>query len=63
MIDKDYNWTGVVTDITGFYLYMTTDTGEYLTLPNTLVLQKGIELLPKHVAEVTEDQADDALIE
>ncbi|ARV11556.1 mechanosensitive ion channel family protein [Gilvibacter sp. SZ-19] len=63
VIDKDYNWTGVVTDITGFYLYMTTDTGEYLTLPNTLVLQKGIELLPKHVAEVTEDQADDALIE
>ncbi|MDC7996434.1 mechanosensitive ion channel domain-containing protein [Gilvibacter sediminis] len=63
VIDKDYNWTGVVTDITGFYLYMTTDSGEYLTLPNNLVLQKGIELLPEHPIEEPDNQEDAALLE
>ncbi|WP_435578209.1 hypothetical protein [Gilvibacter sp.] len=49
-----------MTDITGFYLYMTTGTGEYLTLPNNLVLQKGIELLPEYPEENADNQEDAA---
>ena len=45
VIDKDYNWVGKVKDITGFYVYMKTDDGQNITLPTSLVLQKGIEIL------------------
>ena len=45
VIDKDYNWIGEVKDITGFYVYMKTDDGQNITLPTSLVLQKGIEIL------------------
>ena len=45
VIDKDYNWVGEVKDITGFYVYMKTDDGQNITLPTSLVLQKGIEIL------------------
>jgi small-conductance mechanosensitive channel len=47
VIDKDYNWVGEIKDITGFFLYMRTDEGEYISIPTSLVLQKGIELLEK----------------
>lgn len=45
IIEKDYNWTGTVTDITGFFLFMTTDDDENITIPNSIVLQHGIEIL------------------
>lgn len=45
ILDKDFNWTGKVTNITGFYVFMKTDDGEYITLPNSLVVQKGIQIL------------------
>ncbi len=45
ILDKDYEWTGTVIDITGFYLFMITDDGRKLTIPNYLVLQKSIEIL------------------
>lgn len=45
VIDKDYNWVGEVKDITGFYVYMKTDDGQNITLPTSLVLQRGIEIL------------------
>lgn len=47
ILDKDFDWTGKVTDITGFYLHMRSDKGEYLTFPTSLVLQKGVEVLEK----------------
>jgi len=47
VIDKDYNWVGEIKDITGFFLYMRTDSGEFISIPTALVLQKGIELLEK----------------
>ena len=56
VIDKDYNWVGEVEDITGFYLFMRTDSGESLTIPTSLVLQKGIELRPSQEAEKPRDQ-------
>jgi small-conductance mechanosensitive channel len=45
ILDKDFELTGEVTDISGFFFFMTTDKGEHITLPNNLVMQKGIELI------------------
>ena len=45
IIDKDYDWVGTVTDISGFFLFMKTDKGENKTIPNSIVLQHGIEIL------------------
>lgn len=50
ILDKDFDWTGEVKDITGFFLYMKTNKGENITLPTTLVLQKGIQILEKKSA-------------
>lgn len=45
ILDKDFEWIGEVKDITGFFLFMKTDKGENITIPTSLVLQKGIEIL------------------
>ena len=47
ILDKDFDLTGEVTDITGFFFFITTDKGEHITMPNNLVIQKGIELIQK----------------
>ena len=52
LLDKDFDLTGKVTDISGFFFYMTTDKGEEITMPNNLVLQKGIEI----IKEKSQDQ-------
>lgn len=45
IIDKDYNWIGEVKNITAFYFFIKTDDGENISLPNSLVMQKGIQIL------------------
>ncbi len=45
VLDKDFDWTGVVEDISGFYLFMRTDDGRKISIPTNLVIQKGIEIL------------------
>ncbi|NJB81454.1 mechanosensitive ion channel domain-containing protein [Wenyingzhuangia aestuarii] len=45
ILDKDFELTGEVKDITGFYFFMKTDKGEVITFPNSLIMQKGIEIL------------------
>nr|WP_299338231.1 mechanosensitive ion channel family protein [Allomuricauda sp.] len=45
VMDKDFDWTGVVEDISGFYLFMRTDEGKRISIPTNLVIQKGIEIL------------------
>ncbi|MEB3345341.1 mechanosensitive ion channel family protein [Aquimarina gracilis] len=45
ILEKDFNLTGRVKDITGFYFFMITDNGQDITLPNSYVLQKGIQIL------------------
>ncbi|WP_420322965.1 mechanosensitive ion channel family protein [Flagellimonas sp.] len=47
VLDSDFDWTGKVEDISGFYLFMRTDDGRRITIPTNLVIQKGIEIL-KH---------------
>jgi small-conductance mechanosensitive channel len=62
ILDKDFNWVGVVTDITGFYVFMTTDDGEKISLPNSLVMQKGIQMLPL-VKDDKEDQLQEDFVD
>ena len=52
ILDKDFELTGEVTDISGFFFFITTDKGEHITMPNNLVIQKGIEIIQTH--ETTE---------
>ncbi|GFD73945.1 hypothetical protein KUL156_35060 [Alteromonas sp. KUL156] len=48
IIDKDFDLQGVVKNITGFYvlLYMPEEKRE-ITIPNTIILYKGIELIKR----------------
>lgn len=48
IIDKDFDLQGVVKNITGFYvlLYIPEQKRE-ITIPNTIILYKGIELIKK----------------
>jgi small-conductance mechanosensitive channel len=45
VMDKDYPFEGEVTDITYFYLYIKTSTGEIITIPNNQLLQKPVSIL------------------
>ncbi|WP_298318383.1 mechanosensitive ion channel family protein [uncultured Aquimarina sp.] len=56
VLDKDFNWSGEVKDITGFYLFMKTDDGCDITLPTSLVMQKGIEILGKEKTQLEESK-------
>ncbi|QHI36860.1 hypothetical protein IMCC3317_22300 [Kordia antarctica] len=47
IIDKDYEWTGSVKNITAFYFFIETDEGQHISIPNALVMQKAIEILAK----------------
>ncbi|MBA4744320.1 MAG: mechanosensitive ion channel [Muricauda sp.] len=51
VMDKDFDWTGKVEDISGFYLFMRTDDGKQITIPTNLVIQKGIEILKEEKTE------------
>ena len=45
ILDKEFDFTGIVTDITGFYVMIKTDEEQEISIPNSLVLQKGIKFL------------------
>ncbi len=51
ILDKDFDWTGEVKDISGFYLFMVTDQGENIVIPTSLVIQKGIQIMNKYTDE------------
>lgn len=55
VMDKDFDWTGRVEDISGFYLFMRTDDGRRITIPTNLVIQKGIEIL-KDIEETSDEE-------
>ena len=54
VLDKDFDWTGKVVDITAFYLFMQTDDGRMITIPTNLVIQKGIEILSDDITDSEE---------
>ncbi|WBX73753.1 mechanosensitive ion channel [Tenacibaculum pacificus] len=46
IIDKEYDFTGEVKNITGFYVLLHVAEGNRkITIPNTTILYKGIELI------------------
>ncbi|CAL2095665.1 conserved membrane protein of unknown function [Tenacibaculum sp. 190130A14a] len=46
ILDKDYDLTGEVKDITGFYtLLFLPEDNKHITIPNIIILYKGIELI------------------
>ncbi len=49
VLDKDFEWIGEVKDITGFYLFIKTDSDENIILPNSMVVQKGIQILDREI--------------
>jgi small-conductance mechanosensitive channel len=40
VLDKDYPFEGEITDLTYFFVHLKTKSGEIITIPNSLVLQK-----------------------
>jgi small-conductance mechanosensitive channel len=48
ILDKDFDLTGEVKNITGFYVLLyIPETKKYITIPNIIILYKGIELKDK----------------
>lgn len=45
VMDKDYPFEGEITDLSYFFVYVKTSTGELITVPNSLVLQKSISII------------------
>ena len=46
ILDKDLESPGIVTNITGFYVMLKLESnGRIVTIPNSLILQKGIEII------------------
>ncbi|WP_363319893.1 mechanosensitive ion channel domain-containing protein [Flavobacterium sp.] len=47
--DKDFPIQSEIEDINAVHVYLKTDKGEYITHPNTLLLQKGISIIRQDV--------------
>jgi small-conductance mechanosensitive channel len=47
VLDKDCPFEGEVTDLTYFFLHLKTPTGEIITVPNSVVLQKAISIVSR----------------
>ena len=45
ILDNDFNFSGTVKNITAFYVHMITDDNREITIPNSIVTQKGIEYI------------------
>jgi small-conductance mechanosensitive channel len=45
VMDKDFPFEGEITDLSYFFVYIKTSTGELITVPNSLVLQKSISIV------------------
>lgn len=45
VLDKDYPFEGEIVDLTYFFVHLRTATGETITIPNSMVLQKSISVI------------------
>ena len=46
ILEKGNNITGVINDIGAFFITLTVEDGDLITLPNTVILQKNIRFKP-----------------
>ncbi|MFN4881783.1 MAG: mechanosensitive ion channel domain-containing protein [Bacteroidota bacterium] len=47
ILDKDYPYEGEVVELTYFFIHLKSTTGETITIPNSLILQKSIAIVAK----------------
>ncbi len=47
ILDKDFPIEGEVTDLSYFFVHLKTDTGEIVTIPNSILLQKSVSVIEK----------------
>jgi small-conductance mechanosensitive channel len=47
VLDKDYPVEGEIIDMTFFFVHLKTKTGEIITVPNSVILQKSISVFDK----------------
>jgi small-conductance mechanosensitive channel len=47
VLDKDYPFEGEVTELAYFFVYLRTEKGEIITVPNSMILQKAVAVLSK----------------
>lgn len=47
VFDKDYPFEGEVTELTYFFVHIKTTSGDLITIPNSLFLQKSISVIAK----------------
>jgi small-conductance mechanosensitive channel len=47
VLDKEYDINGTLIDISFFFLYIKTEEGETITIPNSVVLNKVIKIQQK----------------
>jgi small-conductance mechanosensitive channel len=45
VLDKDFPVEGEVTDLSYFFVHLKTDTGEIVTIPNSILLQKSVSVI------------------
>lgn len=48
VLDKEYPFEGEVTDLTYFFVHLKTQSGDVITIPNSLFLQKSISIVERH---------------
>ena len=47
VLDKDYPFEGEVSDLTYFFVHLKTESGEVITIPNSLLFQKSVSIIEK----------------
>jgi len=45
ILDKDYPFEGEVSDLTYFFVHLKTESGEIVTIPNSILLQKAVSVI------------------
>ena len=49
VLDKDFPFEGEVSDLTYFFVHLKTESGEIITIPNSLLLQKSVSVIEKDI--------------
>ena len=54
--DKEYDYQGVIEEIRAFHIVLKTNNHQIITYPNSLLLQKGVSILPP--TEIQKSESD-----
>ena len=60
ILDKDLDYEGeyLIEDIRAYHLHLRTNTGELMTYPNNLLLQKAVMLVAREKGQITTNEKD-----